>query len=142
METAKQRIRVAAVAKKKEEEKARGEATLLSVPKFVGKAGANRKADEKDEQSGKKVALTSGGKPHKKQSPQKTSHGASKGLMTVSGTVAPNPVHHLLTHKDYAVEVAESILKEEKIELCDDQSTDEIGSSGLFDLSRVYFPLS
>lgn len=136
MESAKQRIR-AAVARKKQEEKIRGEETPPSVPKPVGKVGVKRKTDGTDDRSGKKVASSSEVKPTKKPSPPKM-HGVGKGLMTASGAVIPQPVRHLLTHKDYTVEVAESILKEEEVELCDEQATDEIGSSALFDLTWVY----
>ena len=44
---------------------------------------------------------------------------------------------HILTHKGYAVEMVESIIKETNLDPCAKQETEDLGASGLFDLSRV-----
>ena len=40
-------------------------------------------------------------------------------------------------HKDHAVEMVDSIIKETNLNLCANQTTKDLGVSGLFDLSRV-----
>ena len=59
------------------------------------------------------------------------------GLMKTSGLVTQGPDHCLLTYKDYAIEVIESIIKDQDVDSCAGQMTEELGSSGLFDLARV-----
>ena len=71
----------------------------------------------------------------KKPSPLK--HGAGKGLMTTPGPITQDSEHRLLIHKDYAVEMLESIIKEKDVDPCASQATGELGDSGLFDLARV-----
>ena len=72
----------------------------------------------------------------KKPSPSK--HEASKGLMTTPGPVTPDSKRHLLTHKDYAIEMLESIIKDKDTDPCVGQATGELGDSGLFDLSGMF----
>ena len=98
-----------------------------------------RKGDRKDDCLSKKVSVTSGEKPPKKPSPPKPKHGAGKGLMTMSSLVTQDPKRHLLTHKDYALEMMESIIKDKDVDPCAEQGTDDLGASGLFDLARVCF---
>ena len=59
--------------------------------------------------------------------------------MTTSGPVAQGPDCCLLTHKDYAVEVMESIIKDKDVDPCAEQATEELGALGLFDLAWVRF---
>ena len=59
--------------------------------------------------------------------------------MTTSDLVIQGLDHHLLTHKDYAVEVMEFIIKDKDVDPCADQETEELGVSGLFNLARVRF---
>ena len=140
MEVAKQRaqVRVATAHRKEEEKKAKGkERASLSTPKVAGKGVLKRKADGKDDRPPKKVSVTPGDKLLKKSLPPKPSHGASKGLMTTLGPVTQGLDHRLLTHKDYAIEVIESIIKDKDVDPYAEQMTEELGASGLFDLARV-----
>ena len=57
--------------------------------------------------------------------------------MTWKGPVALGTIRKILTHKDYAVEMVNSIIKETNLDPCADQTTEDLGASGLFDLSRV-----
>ncbi|XP_075650538.1 uncharacterized protein LOC142621111 isoform X1 [Castanea sativa] len=137
MESARQRVRAATATKKKEQEKVRGELTPSSAPKLVGRTGAKRKPDGKDDRPGKKVATTPGDKSSKRPSPPRFVHGVGKGPMTSSGPITQGSVRRLLTHKDYVVEVTESILKDEEMDPYAEQAIDEIGASDLFDLTRA-----
>lgn len=142
MEVARQRVQVRAVVaqkKKEEENKTKGEGASSSTPKATGKVAPKRKANGKDDRPPKKAPVTPGDKLPKKSSPPKSSHGADKGLMTTSGPVAQGPDYRLLTHKDYAVEVMESIIKDKDVDPCAEQATEELGALGLFDLARVRF---
>ena len=40
-------------------------------------------------------------------------------------------------YKGYAIEMVESIIKEKDLNPCAKQETEDLGASGLFDLSRV-----
>ena len=59
--------------------------------------------------------------------------------MTVKGPIAQGAVRRLLTHKEHAIEMVESIIKEMDLDHCVEQKTKDLGVSGLFDLSRVRF---
>ena len=131
MEAARQRVR-AVTARKKEEEKTK-EGESLSAPKAIGKGAAKRKADGKDERSSKKASVTPGKKLPKKPSLPK--HGASKRLMMTPGPITQDSERRLLTHKDYAVKMLESIIKEKEADPCIGQATGELGDSGLYDLT-------
>ena len=133
MESAKQRIRAAAARQKAEKkaQEAGGEAS--STPK-VPTRQAKRKPDGSDRRPAKKAAVTPGFM--KEKSPSKPNHGVGKGLMTSLGPVIESPCR-LLTHRDYAVEEVRSFVKSAGIEPCDQQETEDLGASALFDLARV-----
>ena len=80
MDVAKERIR-AAVARQKEEKKAKGEATSTSAPQTVAKGSQKRKSDGVVIRPSKRPTVT----PVK--SPPTSGHGAGKGVMTSSGPV-------------------------------------------------------
>ena len=61
--------------------------------------------------------------------------------MMSSGPIAQGPNRHLLTHKDYAIEMVGSIIRYKDIDPYAKEGTDELGASGLFDLTWVRFPL-
>ena len=62
--------------------------------------------------------------------------------MKMSGLITQELDRRLLTHKDYAVEMVESIIKDKDVDPCVEEMTEELGASGLFDLARVRFFLS
>ena len=41
--------------------------------------------------------------------------------------------YRLLTHKDYAIKMVESIIKDKDVDPCAKEMTEELGASGLFD---------
>ena len=57
--------------------------------------------------------------------------------MTGKGPIVPGPVQRLVTHKDYTIEMVTSIIKEMDLDPCDEHSSEDLGVSGLYDLSRV-----
>ena len=57
--------------------------------------------------------------------------------MTGKGPVALGAVRKIFTHKDYAIKIVDSIIKETGLDPCADQTTKDLGVSGLFDLFRV-----
>ena len=139
MESAKQRIRVAAARQKAEKKAQEAGEEALSTPK-VPTGHAKRKPDGSDCRPAKKAAVTPGSK--KEKSPHKLSHGVGKGLMTSLSPVNEGPCR-LLTHRDYAVEEVRSFVKPADIEPCDQLETEDLGASALFDLARVcLLPLS
>ena len=117
------------------------EASSLA-PRVVGKGALKRKPDGKDDHPPKKPVVTVGDKSLKKLTPPKTGHGVGKGLMTSLGPIAQGPDHFLLAHKDYAIEMVGSLIRDKDIDPCAKEGIDELGVSGLFDLTRVRFPLS
>ena len=124
--------------KNKEEDKTKGEGASSSALKAIGKV-PKRKNNKKDDHPSKKLAVNVGDKSSKKLLLPKTSHGVGKGLMTTSGSVTQGPDHHLLTHKNYAIEMMGSIIRDRDVDPCVELGTDELGVSGLFDLARVCF---
>ena len=96
-----------------------------------------RKGDGKDDHLSKKVSVTPREKPPKKPSPSKLKHGPGKELMTTSGPATQDPEHRLLTHKDYALEMMESIIRDKYADPCAEQAMEELGASSLFDLAQV-----
>ena len=60
-------------------------------------------------------------------------------MMTSTGPVVEGPCH-LFTHKDYAIEEVESLIKLTDMEPCAELGTEELGASALFDLTRVSLP--
>lgn len=55
------------------------------------------------------------------------------------GVITPEAVRRLLTHKDYAIEMVDLIIKETDLDLCAEQTSEDLGASGLYDLSKVHF---
>ncbi|XP_075671011.1 uncharacterized protein LOC142640690 [Castanea sativa] len=140
MEAARMRasVRASATARKKEEEKKEKgkEGASSSAPKVIGKGAPRRKTNGKDDRPSKKACVTSGEKQPKKPLPPKLSHGSGKGLMTSSDPITQG-THCLLTHKIYAVEMVESIIKETNVDPCVEQEMEELRASGVFYLSRA-----
>ena len=137
MEAARQRVRAAAARKKEEEKATKGkDETSLLAPKTVARGSVKRKNDGKDECPLKKLTVTTGDAHPKKKSPSKPVYGAGKGMMTSSGPIIEGP-HFLLTHKDYAVEEIESLIKPTNIDPCAQLGTEELGVSAFFNLTRV-----
>ena len=131
----------ATIARRKEEKEKGKEGVSSSAPKVVGKGVPKKKADEKDDRPPKKVSAAPGDKLPKKSLPPKPSHGADKGLMMTSGPITQGSVHHLRAHKEHAVEVIKSIIKDTDMDPCVEHMTEELGASGLFDLAwvRLFF---
>ena len=118
MEVARQRVRAIATHKKEEEKVVNGkDGTYSLAPKTVGKGSTKRKNDGKDKRPPKKAVVTTGDVHPKKKSPSKLVCGAGKGMMTSSGPVTEGS-RCLLTHKDYAVEEIESLIKPTDIDPC------------------------
>ena len=140
MELAKQRtlVRASATVHKQKE------GSSSSAPKSVIKGSSKRKSEGKDDHPLKKGSAIPAGDKSKKSLPSKPSHGASKGLMTAIGPISLGTVHRLLTHKEHAVEMVESIIKETDLDRCVEQTMEDLEASSLFDLSRVrpFFKLS
>ena len=59
--------------------------------------------------------------------------------MTVKGPVSLNPVQRLVMHKDYAIEMINSINKETDLDPYGEHFLEDLGASDLYDLSRVCF---
>ena len=64
-------------------------------------------------------------------------HKVGKGLMTSKGPVNASLVQRLVTHKDYAVEMVNSIIKVTDMDPCGEHASKDLGASGPYDLSRV-----
>ena len=141
MEAARQRalVRVVAASKKKEKEK---DMASSSAPKDVTKVMSKRESEGKDNHFLKKGPVVPTGDKLKKSAPFKPSYGVGKGLITLTSPVIQGSVRHLLTHKEHAVEVIESIIKDIDMDPYADQTTKELGASGLFNLSWVCLFLS
>ncbi|KAK9984165.1 hypothetical protein SO802_033690 [Lithocarpus litseifolius] len=134
MEASRQRVRVAAACKKEKEKKTKlGE--FSSAPKAVGKGAIKRKGDGKDNYPPKKASITPLEKVLKKPSPPK--HGVGKGLMSLLGPITQDSERRLLTHKEYAVEMLDSIIKDKNADPCVGQALGDLGDSSLFDLARI-----
>ena len=78
-----------------------------------------------------------GEKQPKQPSPPKPNHGVVKGLMIGKGPITQGDVCHLLMHKDCAIEMVDPIIKETDLDPCANQTTEDLGASGPFNLSRV-----
>lgn len=116
---------------------ATGSASALAS-KFISKGTLKRKTDDKDDHPNKKgMGPSVGDKQLKHPSPPKPSHGVGKGLMIGKGLIIPGAIHRPLTQKDYAIEMVDSIIKETNLDPCADQTTEDLGASSLYDLSRV-----
>ena len=137
IEAVRQRALVrAAVASKKKKEK---EGASLSTPKDVIKGTSKRKSVGKDDCPLKKgLGIPAGDKKPKQSLLSKAIHGVGKGLMMETG-LATQGVRRLLMHKEHAVEMVESIIKETDLDPCAEQLTEDLRVLGLFDLARVCF---
>ena len=115
-----------------------GEA-LASAPKVGLKVAQKRKSNAKDGRLSKKVmGLSIRDQQQKSPSPlPPPHHGVGKGLMIGKGLFALDPVQRLVTHKDYAFEMVNSIIKETDLDPCGEHFSEDLGASGLYDLSRV-----
>ena len=123
----------ATAACRTEEEKAKGkEGASSSALKAIETGALKRKVDGKDIRPSNKVIVTPSDKPPKKMSPPKSSHEAGKGLMMTLGPISQGLDHRLLTHKDYAAEMIESIIKDKDMDLCAEQMTEELARVSLF----------
>ena len=59
--------------------------------------------------------------------------------MTRKGLIILDPIQRLVTHKDYAIEMVNSIIKEMDLDPSSEHSLEDLGASSLYDLSRVCF---
>lgn len=110
----------------------------MSTSKVVAKAMLKRKNNGKDDRPNKKgTGPPFDDKQPKHPWPPKPSHGFGKGLMMGKGPVILGAVRKLLTHKDYIVEMVDSIVKETNLDPCADQTTEDLGVYGFYDLSKV-----
>nr|POE62467.1 hypothetical protein CFP56_26398 [Quercus suber] len=57
--------------------------------------------------------------------------------MTRKGPVTLDPIQRLVTHKDYAIKMVTSIIKETDLDPCGEHSSEDLRYSGLYDLSRA-----
>ena len=64
-------------------------------------------------------------------------HGAGKGLMIAQGPISSNPIQRLVSHKENAEEMVNSIIKDMDMDECVNHVTEELGVSGLFNLVGV-----
>ena len=94
------------------------EGTFSLAPKGVTKGSSKQKSEGKDDHSLKKGLALPAGDKSKKSSPPKPSHGVGKGLMMSIGPITQGSVHRLLAHKEHAVEVMESIIKDTNMDPC------------------------
>ena len=118
MEAARLRAQVRASAtqqKKKEENKTKGVGHPCQLQKPSGRAH-KRKFNGKDDCPPKKPSIIVGDKSLKQSTPLKTGHGVGKGLMTSSSPVAQGSDRRLLTHKDYAIEMVGSIIRDKDVD--------------------------
>ena len=137
MKATRQRALVRALVAAHKQKKKEGVST--SAPKVIGKGSSKGKNEGKDNYPLKKGSvILVGDKQSKKSSPPKFSHGVGKGLMTVTGPVTQGTIHCLLTHKEHVVEMVESIIKETDLDPCVEQTTEDLGASNPFDLSRAH----
>ncbi|KAK9997607.1 hypothetical protein SO802_022293 [Lithocarpus litseifolius] len=130
MESAKLRAQIRAAAARKKEEGKGKEGVSASIPKGTPK----RKSDGAEDRPSKKVTVAPGDHSSKPPSPK---HGVGKGLMSARGPAIPEEGRCILTQKGYALEQLDSILGKEEADSCANQSVQELGDSGLFDLARV-----
>ena len=64
-------------------------------------------------------------------------HGVRKGLMTSQDLIVPPPLPLLVKDKEYAVDIACSIVQDADLDECLEYETDPLGDSGLYDMMRV-----
>ena len=126
-------VRKATTASKQKEQ------ALGSAPNVAPKATLKRKNNAKEDRPSKKGTGQPIGEQQLKASlpPPPLRHGAEKGLMTRKGPVTPGPIQRLITHKDYAMKMVTSIIKEADLDPYSEHSLEDLGASGLYDLLRV-----
>ena len=107
-----------------------------STPEVVPKVALKGKNDVKDDHLPKKGTNPSVGGQQQKSLPP-VHHEVGKGLMIGKGPIINGPIQRLVTHKDYAIEMVNSIIKETNLDPSGEQATKDLESSGLYDLSRV-----
>lgn len=57
--------------------------------------------------------------------------------MTAQGPVVAGSIQRLMNHKDYVVEMVNSIIKDADLDRCGEPSTKDLKASYLFNLPRV-----
>ena len=119
--------------------KTNGDGASSSAPKSIRKGAHKRKVDGKDDHPPKKPSVTVGDKSSKKLTPLRIGHDVGKGLMTSLGPVAQGPDRRFPMHKNYAIEMVGSIIRDKDVDPCAEEGTDELRASGLFDLLRYIF---
>lgn len=114
-----------------------------STPKGANKATLKRKTDSKDGKDDsppkKGIGPSVGNHQQKPPSLPPPHHRVGKGLMTGKRPIISDPVRELVTHKDYAIKMVNSIIKETDLDPCGELSSEDLGAFDLFDLSRVCF---
>lgn len=105
--------------------------------KVVIKEMSKQKNEGKDDGPRKKGPGTPGSE--KQPSPSKSIYGVGKGLIMGKGLITEVVVCCLLTHKEHAIEMVELIINETNLDHYANQTIEDLGASGLFDLSRVHF---
>ena len=131
-------VRASTQQKKKEKDKTKGDGASSSAIKAVRKV-SKRKNDGKDDHPSKKPIVNVGGKSSKKSTLTKIGHGVGKGLMTTSGPVTQGPDRRLLTHKDYAIKMMCSIIRDKDVDPCVELGTNELEASASLILHRYVF---
>ena len=71
------------------------------------------------------------------KAPSPSCHGVGKGLMTAQGLITSGSIQRLVSHKEYAVEMVHSIIKDTNMDECGKHGIEDLGDFGLFDLVRV-----
>nr|POE78766.1 hypothetical protein CFP56_74240 [Quercus suber] len=56
--------------------------------------------------------------------------------MSAHGPIISDPVQRLVSHKDYAIKMVNSIIKDTDLDECGQHTTKDLGAFGLFDLAR------
>ena len=138
MEVGRQKalVRQLAVARKQQQK----EGASTSTSKVVAKGASKLKNEGKDDRTHKKgPGIPIGDKQPKQSSPPKPNHGVDKGLMVGMGPITQGAVCCLLKHKEHAVEMVESIIKETDLDPYAKHTIEDLGASGLLDLFRVCF---
>ena len=129
-------VRQLAVARKQQQK----EGASTSTSKVVAKGASKLKNEGKEDRPHKKgLGTPISDKQPKQPSPPKPNHGVGKGLMIGMGPVTQGVVRCLLTHKEHAVEMVGSIIKETDLDPYAKHTIEDLGASSLLDLSRVCF---
>lgn len=57
--------------------------------------------------------------------------------MSAHGPAISGPIQRLVSHKEYAIEMVNSIIKDTDLDECSEHATVDLGVFGLFNLARV-----